>query len=79
MAGALQSIILHGLPDNYYERYIPNLASVTSADVMRVARSTLDPRRMALLAVADANGTREGLESLGRGDVVMLDTSGSPM
>ena len=79
MAGALQSLILYGLPDDYYERYIPNLASVTSADVMRVARSMLDGRGMALLVVADANGTREGLESLGRGDVVMLDTSGSPM
>jgi predicted Zn-dependent peptidase len=79
MAGALQSIILHGLPDDYYERYIPNLASVTSGDVMRVARSTLDPRTMALVVVADANETRGGLESLGRGEVVMLDTSGSPM
>ncbi len=79
VAGALQTIVLYGLPDDYYERYIQNLASVTSADVMRVARSTLDPHAMAVLVVADANATRGGLESLGRGGAVMLDATGSPM
>ncbi len=79
VAGALQSTVLYGLPDDYYERYIQNLASVTSGDVMRVARSALDPQAMAIIVVADADGTREGLESLGRGEVVILDTQGAPI
>ena len=79
VAGALQSIVLYGLPEDYYERYIQNLASVTLEDVMRVARSTLDPDTMAILVVADREGTREGLESLGRGDVVMLNADGAPL
>ncbi|HEX7572850.1 MAG TPA: pitrilysin family protein [Bacteroidota bacterium] len=79
VAGALQSIVLYSLPDDYYERYLQNLASVTSADVMRVARATLEPLAMAILVVADADGTKEGLQSLGRGEVVMLDTEGAPI
>ena len=77
VAGALQSIILYGLPDDYYERYIQNLASVTLEDVSRVARATLDPSRMAILVVADANDARSGLESIGRGGVIMLDDGGT--
>ena len=77
VAGALQSIVLYGLPDDYYERYIQNLASVTREDVKSVARRTLDPGTMAVLVVADANGTKSGLGSLGRGEVVMLDTGGA--
>ena len=79
VAGALQGIVLYGLPDDYYERYIQNLDSVSSEDVVRVARSTLDPRTMAIVVVADAAGTRGGLESLGRGEVVILDADGAPM
>jgi zinc protease len=79
VAGALQNIVLYGLPDDYYERFIQNLASVTSGDVMRVARSTLDPDAMAILVVGDADGTRRELESLGRGEVVILDADGAPM
>jgi zinc protease len=78
VAGALQNIVLYGLPDDYYERYIQSLASVTSGDVIRVARATLDPDAMAILVVADAAGTKGGLESLGRGEVIMLDTGGAP-
>ena len=79
VAGALQSIVLYGLPDDYYERYIENLGSVTAEHVMRVARTTLDPDAMATVVVADAHATRGGLESLGRGEVVMLDAEGAPM
>ena len=79
VAGALQNIVLYGLLDDYYERFIQNLASVTLGDVMRVARSTLDPDVMAILVVGDADGTRRELESLGRGEVVILDADGAPM
>jgi zinc protease len=77
VAGALQSIVLYGLPEDYYEDYIQELGSVTREDVRRAALSTLDPAAMALLVVADANETRQGLGSLGRGPVVELDPAGS--
>jgi hypothetical protein len=39
----------------------------------------LDPNAMAILLVADADGTRKGLESFGRGEVIMLDSEGAPI
>ena len=78
VAGALQSIVLYGLQEDYLERYLGNLASVTADDVLRVARSTLNPDVMTLLVVADAHETAGGLGSLGRGEVSMLDAEGGP-
>jgi predicted Zn-dependent peptidase len=72
----MQSIILYGLPEDYYERYIGNLAAVTPADVVRAAGATLDTSGMAALVVADAGKTRGVLGSLGRGPVVELDSGG---
>ena len=79
IAGALQSIILYGLAGDYYEHYIENLASVGNDDVMRVARRAIDPSGMAVLAVGDPDEAGRGLGSLGRGDVVMLDSEVSPL
>jgi predicted Zn-dependent peptidase len=76
VAAAMQSIILYGLPEDYYERYIGNLAAVTPADVVRAAGATLDTSGMAALVVADAGKTRGVLGSLGRGPVVELDSGG---
>jgi zinc protease len=76
VAAAIQNIILYGLPEDYYERYIGDLAAVTPADVSRVARTTLDTSAMALLVVADAGENRGVLGSLGRGPVVELDSGG---
>ncbi len=77
VAAAMQNIVLYGLPEDYYERYIGDLAAVTTADVSRAARSTLDTSAMALLVVADAGEVRKDLESLGRGAVVELDSGGA--
>ena len=79
VAGALQSIVLYGLPEDYYETYIQNLESVSLADIRRAARQVLDPSTMSLLVAADAAEARPGLASLGRGPVVMLDPSGAPV
>jgi len=76
VSAAIQSIVLYGLREDYYERYIGELAAVTPADVRRAARSTLDTSAMALLVVADAEQTRGPLGTLGRGPVVELDSGG---
>ena len=79
IAGALETIILYGLPEDYFEHYIQNLAAVTHDDIRRVARAAIDPAGMAVLAVGDAHEAGKGLESLGRGEVAVLDAEGSPL
>ncbi len=76
LAAALQSIVLYGLPEDYFENYVRNLGAVTAQDVKRAARSTLDPSAMDVVVVADAHDAKNALASLGRGEVLMLDADG---
>ncbi len=79
VAGALQSIVLYGLEEDYYGKYVGNLERVGPEDIRRVAHSVLDAAAMSVLVVADAGETAKGLESLGRGPVVILDAEGAPL
>lgn len=78
VAGALQNIVLYGLPDDYYGRYLENIEHVTLEDVRRVAAKTLDPSHMVILVVGDARSVKGGLSQLALGEVRMLDTEGNP-
>jgi predicted Zn-dependent peptidase len=76
VAAALQSIVLYGLPGDYFENYLQSLGAVSAADVRRAARLTLDPSAMDVVVVGDAASAKKDLGSLGRGEVVMLDADG---
>jgi len=77
IAGALQSIVVYSLPDDYYESYLQKIDGVSLADVRRVAKDYLDPSRMAVLVVGDVKTVKDGLVKLGLGETVMLDTEGN--
>jgi zinc protease len=53
IAGALASLIIHGLPEDYYDRYREHVRSVTTADVLRAAREHLHPDRLRVVVVGD--------------------------
>lgn len=53
IAGALASLIIHGLPEDYYDRYREHVRSVTTADVLRAAKEHLHPDRLRVLVVGD--------------------------
>ena len=66
---AAAQIALHNLPDDYFARFVPEIERVTPDDVMRVARTHLDPARLTTLIVGDAAIVGPGLQTLGLGDV----------
>jgi predicted Zn-dependent peptidase len=53
IAGALASLIVHGLPEDYYDRYREHVRSVTTSGVLRAAREHLHPDRLRVLVVGD--------------------------
>jgi zinc protease len=53
IAGALASLIVHGLPEDYYDRYREHVRSVTTASVLRAATEHLHPDRLRVLVVGD--------------------------
>ncbi|MEJ7713811.1 MAG: insulinase family protein [Pyrinomonadaceae bacterium] len=64
MADRLADLVLHDLPDDYFSSYISRVRAVTLADVERVAKSHLDPSRMAIVVVGDRKVIEPALRSI---------------
>jgi zinc protease len=72
VARSVAQLALHGLPDAYFEEFIPRLAQVTQDDVSRVASQYLDAGRMTTLIVGDLDKIAESLPGLGLGPHQLL-------
>jgi predicted Zn-dependent peptidase len=69
IAGRLADLAVHGLPDDYWNRYAASVRKVTAADVQRFARAYLDPSRMTLVMVANPATVKDQLAGLPIGPV----------
>ncbi len=78
IAGALQNIVLYGLPDDYYQNYLQTIDAVSLADVNRVAKQYLDTSRMAVVVVGDLAKIKSGIAALNLGRMVECDLTGKP-
>jgi zinc protease len=78
IAGRLEDLVIHGLPDDYFNKVIEHVRAVTLDDVMRVANQYLKPDKMAVLVVGDRKTIEPGLRALdGVGaTLTLLDTEG---
>jgi len=65
------------IPLDYTQQYQKGLAAVTPADVLRVARTRLDPDKMTTVVVANPTAFEQPLESLG-GTVSLIDLTIPP-
>jgi predicted Zn-dependent peptidase len=69
IAGKLADEALHGLPDDYWDRYAAQVQQVTAADVRRVAQRYLDPASLLTVMVADPAVVKGQLDGLPIGPV----------
>ncbi len=77
VVGAIGDLIARDLPDDELARYRPAIEAVSAADVQRVAQLHIDPERLAVVIVGDAEAIRADLEAAGLGDVdVIRDLNG---
>lgn len=67
VARSVAQLALHGLPDSYFEDFVPRFAQVTEEDVSRVAAKYLDLEKMATLIVGDLDKIAASLPDLGLG------------
>lgn len=75
VARSIAQLALHGLPDSYFEQFVPRLSQVTAEDVAAAARRYLDPAKMTTLIVGDLDkivGSLHGLD-LGQPKVLTID------
>lgn len=75
VAGGLANVEIFRLPTNYFDMYRERVAAVTVDDVLRVARTHLDPSRLQVVVCGDAVAIRESVEALGVGPVTVYDPS----
>jgi zinc protease len=67
VARSVAQLALHGLPDTYFEDFIPRLAQISTGDVSRVAAQYLDLDRMTTVIVGDLDKIGASLPDLGLG------------
>ena len=80
VSGALAELVLYRLPEDYFAKYQAEIEAVAPADVDRVAREHLDPKRMVVLIVGDRAKVEPTLRELPFARVVnALDPDGNPL
>jgi predicted Zn-dependent peptidase len=68
VARSVSVLSLYGLPDTYFEEFVPNVNAVTSADVVGAAARYLDPAKLTTLVVGDYSAIAESLRGLNLGE-----------
>ena len=59
------SIAVNHLPEDYYQKYLTNLAAVDASKVQEVATTLLNPSKMHVVIVGNAKQIAKGLEKYG--------------
>jgi predicted Zn-dependent peptidase len=75
IAGALQTIVTHGLPDDYYPQLRSELATLDKADLDRAAREYLTPEQLCIVVEGDLARFRDELAAAGLGPATELTTA----
>ena len=66
LARAAALLVTYGLDEATFDRFVPCVEAVTSADVHAVARTYIRPSDVTVVIVGDAAGTGPDLDGLGR-------------
>jgi predicted Zn-dependent peptidase len=68
-AGRIADLVVHGLPDDYWNRYADRVKQVTAADVQRFAATYLDPTKLTVVMVASPDNVKAQIADLPLGPV----------
>ena len=75
VARSVAQLALHGLPDSYFEQFVPRLSQVNAADVTAAARRYLEEAKMTTVIVGDLDKIAGSLPALGFGPHRVLTIS----
>jgi zinc protease len=68
----LEELLIYGLPEDYFSKYVQNIEAVTSADVQRVAQKYIQPNRALVVVVGDRKTIEPGIRALNLGAIKIL-------
>jgi len=78
-SNAITSLVVQGLPNDYYQTYANNIAAVTKEDLMRVAKRYVDIKHLAIVIVGDRAKIEEPLKATGIAPITHIDIEGNPV
>jgi predicted Zn-dependent peptidase len=79
ISSAITSLVVQGLPEDYYQTYAKNVSAVTKDDLLRVAKHYIDLGHLAIVIVGDRAKVEESLKATGVAPITMLDLEGNPV
>ena len=69
---ALESLLVYGLPDDYYANYVTAIQAVGSADVQRVAQQYIGPDHLTIVIVGDRKTIEPSIRALNLGSITAV-------
>ncbi len=78
ISNAISSLVVQGLPDDYYQTYAKNISAVTKQDLLRVAKRYIDLNHLAIVIVGDRAAVEASLKATGIAPITLLDIEGNP-
>ena len=72
LSARLEELITYGLPDSYFEQYVPRIRAVTAAAVQKAAARHVQPSRFAVVVVGDRKLIEAGVRALNLGPVRVI-------
>jgi predicted Zn-dependent peptidase len=72
LSRALEELIVYGLPDDYFERYVANVQAVTAEAVQKAAAEYIQPSRFAVVVVGDRETNESAIRALDLGPVEVM-------
>ena len=77
--GAITSLWVQGLPEDYYQTYAAKVSAVTKADLLRVAKQYIDLDHLAIVIVGDRASIEASLKATNIAPIVVVDQDGAPV
>ena len=77
ISNAITSLVVQGLPDDYYQTYAKNVSAVTKEDLARVAKRYIDLNHLAIVIVGNRAEIEAPLKATGIAPIMLLDIEGN--
>jgi predicted Zn-dependent peptidase len=78
ISGAITTLVVQGLPDDYYQTYAKNVSAVTKEDLLRVAKRYIDLEHLAIVIVGNRAEIEAPLKATGIAPITYIDIEGNP-
>ena len=72
LAGHLEELVVYKLPDDYFQRYVPNIQTVTTAAVQKAAATYIQPKKLAIVVVGDRSVIEPKIRALNLGPIRVI-------